>query len=287
MNDPRSHRPGMRFGRHEVRAVEDAMSEQTYEAVGDFIQALKYKKTGADRRWDDGEDSKYFRGLVRYWDTELLRDVTARIEFHEEWRPDAARLFAIAADIASPLPTEGRLWEELLFRSSVLEPARYEQTAADRYRKIVLPEPWSHPILAVIAAEMGGMPFLRGLGLESETAYTLSQWRDRFHFAFERAAAAWRGAVVDDLRRPRTDRDPKRFARYAPWAGGRIEAGHSEAERRAEHVTAADVGALLTQMPAELREEMRAKFDRIGRLQPGSAESAHVETEQTVHLRRE
>jgi hypothetical protein len=233
------------------------MSEQTYAAIGDFVQALRYKKAGAMRPWDEKDDPKYYRGLVKHWDTDLLRAVTGRVEFHEEWRPDAARLYALAAEIASPLPCEGTLWEEFLFRCSVLEPARYEQRSAHRWAKILLQEPWSHPALAMIAREMGGMSFLRGLSLETETARGVAAWKDRFHFAYERVVTEWRSAVIDDLRRPQADRDPTRFTLYPAWKGARF------AERTTETVTPAHMDAVLRNMQ-HIRRDLQAKVAQIG-----------------------
>ena len=77
------------------------MSEQTYEAIGELITALKFKKAGGDRKWET-EDAKYFRRLVQHWDSELVAEVATRVEFHEEWRPDAARR---CSRRAQPAPT--------------------------------------------------------------------------------------------------------------------------------------------------------------------------------------
>lgn len=164
----------------------------TPKTIGQCVSLLRLMK---GRRWEDAVHDVYYGEVFIGWPDDLAMRVVADAQEHLEWRPSRGELNRIAARLASPLPHEGDCWREFWHHVT------YSTDAPD----------WSHPLLGDITARLGGWEYFRCLKPHWSEVDQMSIWFPRFMTAYEKCAAVWRDAVIDQLRLPVAKRDQRYF----------------------------------------------------------------------------
>lgn len=172
------------------------------------------------------------------------------------WRPQPADLLAMAAKMASPLPPVGELWQE--FRHKLLH-AEHKRPS------------WTHPVVADIAATLGGWSELYGAFWPDTHGKTWSDLERNFAASYEALSDEWRRAVVRQLRVPPSQRDPRLApliaespgvpaVGYRPYrAPASLPAGED-----AQQLRLMAPAQIVEAMPAEVRDTVKRNLKRIG-----------------------
>lgn len=190
-------------------------------AINHLLMVLKRKSGGTAPPWNEKEDPAYYAGHTEAWSEDLIEAVACHVERHvSPWRPDVAGLYTIAADIASPMPAESALRQELRWRAfhrgaTSAEPIFNNERLVYR---VVPPPPvtWSHPLLALLVAELDGMEAVYALFADTSSQGDRYFTR-RFHEAYVRCGAEWRHYIIDELGKPEEARHPEYFRHYEAW----------------------------------------------------------------------
>jgi hypothetical protein len=126
----------------------------------------------------------------------------ARTDVAWKWRPEPNELFALAADLASPLPSEGKLWSELWHKATHAE---YAQPR------------WTHPFLVRLTEHLGGWRELRGMYYHDTERNSVEALRRRFEKACRELSDEWRRDVLTQIALPVEERDPAFFQKHTPF----------------------------------------------------------------------
>lgn len=142
-----------------------------------------------------GNVDTLYRMALKPLDDDVARAAVCKALLHKPaFPPDVGELLSLAAQIASPVLNPGDAWAEFW---------RAVELSVDR------PD-WSHPLIEETVRRLGGWgdqfthmwPHLSEVDLRGI-------WFARFAEAYEAAAREWTGQVVEQLRLPAGQRDPR------------------------------------------------------------------------------
>lgn len=159
---------------------------------------LSEMHSGNEQKWSKGKAQLYLL-VLRSLGEQASRAAVERAVLTEEWRPSPAALRDIAANLASPLPTENVIWVELWHRMIHVAYG---------------PPPWSHPMLEDIAEGLGGFSFLYQNYWPDTDAFRLEALQRRCQEVYRECAAKWRETVADQLGLPPVLREPRYFPQW-------------------------------------------------------------------------
>jgi hypothetical protein len=184
------------------------MKQSIHDNLLDMLAAMP-AGAAQDAKWP--EVSKlYSVVLIRLQDCEA----TAAVEWavtHESWRPAPARLFEIAAELASPIPDCEQAYVEIV---SGAQQGVYCRPHPERPSiKLAGPPDFSHPIIAQIVKYCGGWEMI------CSGAANLSEGlKKQIRGAHESVSRQWMEEVKAQLVRPIEGRDRRYFPVYQPIA---------------------------------------------------------------------
>lgn len=159
------------------------------------------------------------------------------------WRPSPAEIREIAADLASPLPPVGLLWQEF-----------WHKAITDGYAR---PD-WTHPILDDMAAQMGGWQSVRETSWPDSHPAHVDAQRIRFEAIYAQVLGQWREAVCEQLSLPRASRDPRYFPARRDFVAPKL------LPPSGDYAPLPSFSELIENAPEDIRQKLTALRRQIG-----------------------
>lgn len=132
------------------------MTKREWAMVASAIEAMP---AGRDQNAGWQEAQRVYAMVLGGLDYETVRAAVVWAAAHEDWRPSAARLRALAAEVADPLPGAERVYGEVL--GAIQRWGLHARPVEGQPGCYQAGEPeWSHPIAGVVVVWCGGWEHL-------------------------------------------------------------------------------------------------------------------------------